>query len=218
MNRTIFATFGWTEAPVISSILRYGLKKGDRIKLITPTREDERSVAALRDLKKFIENYIKEVEVITLRIDVENFMDGVLKLKKEIESEVGREVIINLSGGMRVLVLMAYIAASLSDLQNLLIELETEDRKVLSRVPKLRVEELARLKTLPWPTHRVMLELTRGPMNAAELRRRLNIPASTFHRTIEELVSKGYVIKEKTGKTFILSLTEHGRLISELSR
>jgi len=216
MNKTVLATFGWTEASVISSILRHGLSDGDKILLIMPERRDERSEAALRDLKAFITTHLKNTEISELRISIDNPVISIYKLKRVIEDERGRRCIVNLSGGMRAAVLLTYIAALLAEHPDTIVELETEDRKMIVEVPKIRLTDFIEVKKLPQLAREIMRQLLRGPLDVATLRKDLNVPASTLYNAQMKLLERGYITREKKGKTFILRLTSSGELLARL--
>jgi len=216
MDKTVLATFGWTETPVISSILRHGLSDGDKILLITPERRDERSEAALRDLKAFITTHLKNVEISELRISIDDPATSIYKLKRTIEDGRGRKCIINLSGGMRVVVLFTYIAVLLAEHPDIVVELETEDRKTVVEVPKVRLTDFIEVKKLPQLAREIMKQLLQGPLDMATLRKDLKVPASTFHNAQMKLLERGYIMREKKGKTFILRLTPSGELLARL--
>ena len=211
--KSIFATFGWTETPVISAILRYGLKEGDKIFLILPEWRDERSDAAIRDLKSFISS-TKGVDVQEIRVNLEDFASSVSRIRRAIEDERGRKCIVNLSGGMRALVLSTYIAASVANHPNLSLELETENRRMRIEVPKLSVRDLSNTK-LSRRMIQTMRKLLSGPKRSPDLRRELGISSSSFHRIQEELEKRGYIERRKVGKAYLISLTPRGRLILE---
>lgn len=215
-KKSIFVTFGWTESPIISAILRYGIKEGDHIFLILPERRDERSDAAIRDLKTFVSNYVKDVVISELRIDINNSITAIQKLKKMIERERGGGCIVNLSGGMRILVLLTYIAACLADHPSIVLELETEDKRALVEIPRLKLAELSKLDGLPWPTKEIIRELLTGPMRAPELRKKIGASPSTFHRAQTELLKLNYIEVRREGRACVLYLTRHGRMIAEL--
>ncbi|MEM0235744.1 MAG: CRISPR-associated CARF protein Csa3 [Thermosphaera sp.] len=216
MNKTIMATFGWTEASVISSILRHGLGNGDKILLVMPERRDERSEAALRDLKAFITTHLKNVEISELRISVDNPATSIYKLKRAIEAERGRRCIINLSGGMRAVVVFTYIAALLAEHPDIIVELETEDRKTVIEVPKVRLADFIEVEKLPQRAKEIMRKLLQGPLDVVTLRKDLNVPASTLHYAQMKLLERNYIMREKKGKTFILKLTPSGELLARL--
>ncbi|MEM4482119.1 MAG: CRISPR-associated CARF protein Csa3 [Archaeoglobaceae archaeon] len=215
MGKTVIATFGWTEASVISSILRHGLSDGDKIILVMPERRDERSEAALRDLKTFITTHLKNIEISELRISIDNPVTSIYKLKRTIEDESGR-CIVNLSGGMRAVVLFTYIATLLADHPDIVVELETEDRKMVIEVPKVKLTDFIEVKKLPHLAKEIMRQLLRGPLDVANLRKCLNVPASTLHNAQMKLLERGYITREKSGKTFILRLTPSGELLARL--
>lgn len=216
VNKTVFVTFGWTEIPVISSILRYGLNEGDRIVVILPEYRDERSQRALNDLETFISNYVKNVEITKVYINLEDIADSIYKLKSCIENEKGRKCIVNLSGGMRSIVIITYIATILAKHPDIMVELETEDRKRIIEIPEIKPEDLRKFEELSYLAKEIIKELLFGPLEAAVLRKKLNAAASSFHNAQMKLVEMGYIEREKKNKSSILKLTTRGKILAKL--
>jgi len=216
-RKTIFVTFGWTEAPIISSILRYGLSEGDKIVVILPEQRDERSQIALRDLKSFILGYAKNIEINEMHISLEDPVDSIARLKNAIESERGRKCIVNLSGGMRAIVILTYLATLFAGHPEITIELETEDRKRVIELPEIRPEDLREFRELPSLTKEIIKHLLSGPIEASILRKKFNIPPSSFHNIQVKLVRMGYIEQERISKFIVLKLTSRGKLLAKLA-
>jgi CRISPR locus-related DNA-binding protein len=217
IKKTLFVTFGWTEAPVISSILHYGLSEGDKIVVILPEQRDERSQVALHDLKSFILGYAKDIEINEMYISLEDPIDSITKLKNAIESERGRKCIVNLSGGMRAIVILAYLATLFAEHPEITIELETEDRKRVIELPEIRPEDLREFRELPSLAKEIIKHLLSGPVEASILRKKFNLPPSSFHNIQMKLVQMGYIKRERVNKFIVLKLTSRGKLLAKLA-
>jgi CRISPR locus-related DNA-binding protein len=215
-KKTLFITFGWTEAPVISSILRYGLSEGDKIVVVLPEQRDERSQAALRDLKSFVLGYAKNIEINEMYISLEDPVDSITRLKNAIESERGKKCIVNLSGGMRAIVILTYLATLFAEHPEITIELETEDRRKVIELPEIRPEDLREFRELPSLAKEIIKHLLSGPIEAPILRKKLKLPPSSFHNIQMKLVQMGYIERERVNKFIVLKLTPRGKLLAKL--
>lgn len=214
MVKYLIATFGWTEQFVLSSILKYGLSPQDRILLLIPDRKDEKSEIILRDFESFLKKYSKEVSLCIKKISLESFNEAVKKISEiliEALSSKPDQLIVNLSGGMRALILATYIALQLISPKNLVIELETEDRSKNYLLPNLPYKMLVKLSKIK---EKILLLLTIRPQNTVELLRELRIPRSTLHKHLKELNSLELISLERRGKTLYASLTQLGEFFS----
>jgi CRISPR locus-related DNA-binding protein len=216
-RKTLFVTFGWTETHVISSILRYGLSEGDKIVVILPEQHDERSKLALHDLKSFILSYAKNIEINEMHISLEDAINSISKLKNAIENEIGRKCIVNLSGGMRAVVILTYLATFFAEHPEIMVELETEDKKRVIEFPEIKPEDLRKFRELPHLAKETIKHLLSGPIEASFLRKKLNLPPSSFHNIQMKLVQMGYIERERVNKFIVLKLTMRGKLLAKLA-
>lgn len=215
MSKCLIATFGWTEQFVLSSILRHGVGMGDQIVLLVPDKKDEKSEAILRDFGSFLSKYGEGVKLKVERVPLDNFDDAVTKISKifrEILSMEPERVIINLSGGMRVLILATYIAALLTCPRNVVIELETENRERNYHIPNLSIKGLVELTDID----RMILGKVEAEeeIDTSKLLQYLKIPRSTLHKHLRELESKGLINLERKGKLLHVSITPLGKFLS----
>jgi len=128
--KSIFLTLGWQTTAALSAIVRHGLSNGDEIIVIVPHIKDSAAEKAVSEIETFLKN-LGNIKFKELTIDISNFIDSVIKIKSILDEKTDKSCIVNLSGGMRVLVLITYLACLLSKNKNIHIELETEDRKHL---------------------------------------------------------------------------------------
>jgi CRISPR locus-related DNA-binding protein len=208
MSKSIIVTFGWTESPVIGAVVRHGLEPGDRIILLKPVNGDERSEKAVNDLKAFIRN-ISGVELAEEEINVNDFVNAVISIKRILESEgMGRNIIVNLSGGMRILVLATYLAALFT--KNARLEIESENKKFRTLLPSIDMAQISRLKS----NHiklLSLLQLFKGVCSVKDLMNASKLSRSTFYACIKNLKKMGLV--EEAGKRGLLKITSNGTLL-----
>jgi len=211
--KTFIATLGWTEWPIASAIIKHGLSKGDRILLLTPEKRDDRSKVAVNEVKSFVSKFAPSVEVSDISVPVHNPEEGLIFLARLIRKEAkeGRSLVINLSGGMRILVLETVLALTLLNVQNLILELQTED-KVELKLPKIW-EVPQEFSELELRALKALAEKATSLSNLAEM---LRISAATAHRMIKRLEARGAVSSKKVGKEKSIELSGKGRIVSEL--
>jgi CRISPR locus-related DNA-binding protein len=195
--------------------MRIAPLKDDEIMVIIPTQKDERVEKALVSLKKFceiIENIMFEVVEVPVN-EPELAIATIYKvLSRKLRGE--KRLHLNLSGGMRVLILET-LAATLaaSHIPNIKIEVELEnlsgvaefklDHFRLSPLGSLDLDILASIKKLE--DIRIYATLD---MIALETK----IPRSTVYRRLLTLTKRGYVKLEKQGRKILYSLTDLGKM------
>jgi len=211
MPKSIIVTFGWTETPVIGAAVRHGLEPGDRIILLKPADSDERSERAINDLRVFLRN-IPGIELIEREVDVSDFVSTIMSIKKIIENEkIGRDIIVNLSGGMRILVLATYLVSLF--MKNVNVEIESENRKVRLMLPSIDMIQVSRLKS----NHIRLLSLLGlfgGTCLVKDLINASKMSRSTFYAHTKDLKKMGLI--ERVSKRGILKITDKGILLVTL--
>lgn len=211
MSKSIIVTFGWTEYPVIGSIVRHGLESEDKVILLIPADKDERAEKAMDDLKAFIRN-IPGVKLVEERVDISDFLGAVIRIKTILE-KCENPIIMNLSGGMRILVLAAYLASLFT--KNVEVEIESENRKFRTHLPSVDVIQLMKLKN----KHLRMLDMLqqfKDECPVGELMRMLKFSRSTLYACIKVLREIGLI--EKTNRKGKIRITSKGILVNTLLR
>lgn len=210
MSKTILITFGWTEKPVIASAFYHGLLPEDRIVFLIPSINPERSKTLISDLKGFLEKYVPGVVVEVKEINVVDFSAAVKEIKDIMEKS--EKVLLVLGGGMRILNIEGYVAALLSS-KDVLIQVMIEgSRWNISTIPKIPLSSILKLSKQECTMIKLLSRREFIPLT--DIRRELNLPASTAHKLVKRMTSKGLIIKEMIRGRIILRLTELGKLFS----
>ena len=181
-----FVTLGWRPDPVISTFARHKVQPYDKLILIVPEFRDERSAEAIDAVNKYILTamlYV-DVELLELPTDFERAVRMVLE-KIEWCSERG-EVIINISGGMRYIILATYTAFLLSKRKNVVLdELAVEGKNITI---SLGIPPLVRF--VPDDKEREILRiLLVREADADEIAEELGIGKSTAWRYLDQSTS-----------------------------
>jgi CRISPR-associated protein Csa3 len=208
MKTTLIATLGFEEKFCYRAILRHGIKEGDEIVLIT-AEIVEKVEKAFDWIKKLVQtSFSDKVAVRLVQLDVKSVEKSIKAVSELLNSAEGR-LIVNLSGGMRALVIIVLIACIMKARREMVIEIETEDLSSLLLVPS----ELIRLvKDPPGSIHLEILRLVkRGIRKSESISRELKRDASTIRRHLAELEAMGLVEAEKR-KPLIVRLTRFAEL------
>jgi len=217
LPKIFVSTFGFTESAVLAPIVKIGLSHDDEIIVLIPkiSTGDNRLSNALKKLKEMI-RYISggALNLELVEIPVKNFTEAVNVIRKLLKqkSAVG-ETYLNLSGGMRALILEAYTASLLAYLEGIKIsftEIELEGAtgsiklvppyfpKKLNRTELKVLEELYRVKNVS---------------GLKALSGKLGLSPSTMSRVLRSLSSKGLIKLEKKGKKSFVEVTEQGKML-----
>ncbi|MEM2293806.1 MAG: CRISPR-associated CARF protein Csa3 [Nitrososphaerota archaeon] len=212
--KSFIATIGWTEWPIASAVIKHGLSSGDRVILLCPEKRDERAREALSDVKGFVSKFTQGVEVVDIPVPVHNPVEAVVMLAKMMknEAEKGRRLIVNLSGGMRILVIEVLLALTLLRVDDLELEIRTEDKVDLS-IPRLWrcYHDLTREESM------VLEALARGErVSLSEVSKRIKASIATTHRILKRMEGDGLISSKKSGKEKLMELTSKGRVFYEL--
>ena len=207
--KTFIATIGWTEWPIASAIIKHGLSRGDRIILLSPEKKDERSRTAVSEVKHFVSRFVPFVEVSEVSVPIYSPSDAIPLLARLFMKESKSDLIVNLSGGMRILVLETLLALMLVNVRNLTLELQTED-KVDVQIPILwkPAEALS-----PEVVEALRMLAERRPVSLSDLASGLKVSIATAHRLSKSLEENGIVCSKKVGKERIIELTPKGEIL-----
>ena len=197
VRRVFFITLGWRPDPVIATFARHRVEHGDKLVLVVPEFRDERSAEAITRVKEHIKvaNLFVEVELLELPAD---FKEAVRRVLKKIEECSGRgEVIINVSGGMRYIILATYTAFLLSKRRNVILdELAVEGRNINV---SLGIPPLVRF--VPEDKEAEILDiLLVREADADEIAEELGIGKSTAWRYLKKFEDMGIVDVRREGK------------------
>ncbi|MEM0441392.1 MAG: CRISPR-associated CARF protein Csa3 [Candidatus Caldarchaeum sp.] len=213
MKKTIVVTLGYSEWPVVSSLLKHGLEKGDKITAVVPSKTDARSQSAINEIKNFLSKFATDVELEIFSVNVHDFDKAVSQLMKFIrkEKEEGRNLYVNLSGGMRVLILEVFTALILSGVTDLVAELVTEDKSEVVFPSLWSLNLFSYLDRLDFQ----ILSLASNEQNIIAIAKAVRKPVSTVYRRVVAMEKNGLVRTVKKDRMRKVVLTPLGRIISD---
>ena len=140
--RVFFISMGWNVNHVIGCLTRNGLDSGDYVFLIIPEIVDKRSLEAIDRVKAFIDSVsvVVNFDLVKVPIRFRDAVDIVLHMLNRFLYGDNR-IIINISGGMRFVVLIVYTAfLMLDNKRNVILDalsLEGQNQVVSLEVPPL---------------------------------------------------------------------------------
>ncbi|WP_193322794.1 CRISPR-associated CARF protein Csa3 [Pyrobaculum calidifontis] len=196
--RLLVFTLGFEEKFAIRAFTRRGLDVGDRILLVAARPAADRVVRAYNTLREFVQRYYGGgVEIELVEVNVRDFPGAVCEIRRRVLEKAGGDVVVNLSGGPRALVLATYAAVQLlpDDVaKRVRVEVEFEDGTYLVEVPLCAVYAQKLAERLGEEKLAVLEKLAqRGVATAEELAREVNLDSSTVRRHIRRLEELGLV-------------------------
>ena len=202
MKKLFIFTLGFEEKFAMRMITAHGLDQGDKLLFITGPMV-EKTKRTIDFIKGFIEKYFLgqvQMEIMEIK-SLESFIGIVSKIYSKITNEEKNydRIIVNLSGGMRILVLATYTAIILATLNRKIlektkIELETEDLSVKLTIPNIliKVQELIKLSKEKLEILKCLIEREK---TVKELAEELHKDETTIRRHLIDLVEIGVVKK-----------------------
>lgn len=207
MKTTLIATLGFDEKFCYRAILRHGIKEGDEIILITAERV-EKVEKAYEWIRKLIQtSFSDKVEIKLIQIDFKSFESSIRQVVEILNNAEGK-VIVNLSGGMRVLIAIVLLACIFVS-NKAKIEIETEDFSAIVEIPNALI---SLIKSKPSEIHlEILKRIKEGSKTVEEIAKKLEKDESTIRRHLLELEAKGLVVAEKR-KPIVVKLTNLARI------
>jgi CRISPR locus-related DNA-binding protein len=195
----LIAVLGFDERHVIRSLLRLGFKNVDVIYLVVPsgriTKQTEEAIKRITEVAKLAN--VSDVKV--FEVDPLGFGSAVAKLRKLMIDlcSGGKDLVISLGGGMRVLIVETLVASllvpkELSSHILVVVDLESGEGYIevnisnILTISELKSDELQVLKYL----------LTKAPAGPTEISKTLGIPKTTVWKILKKLHAKGLVTKQ----------------------
>ncbi len=212
MVRALVTTIGFDERFVVRALIRY-LENIDHFIGILSTPIEQRALQAISNIKNFIDKYVvdsgKRLAYEFIEIDITDPYEAIARLKRIFTSN--NEYIINLSGGMRALTIVTFIAFIISRARGE-IEIELEnlqgrisiDPRIITAGPLSSDEEkiVNTIKKLGRATYRDIMKET-------------GIPRATLFKHLSSLRSRGVIDQQREGRNTYYMLTNIGRSLSD---
>jgi CRISPR locus-related DNA-binding protein len=209
--KALVTTIGFDERFVVRALIRY-LENIDHFIGILSTPIEQRALQAISNIKNFIDKYVvdsgKRLAYEFIEIDITDPYEAIAKLKRIFTSN--NEYVVNLSGGMRALTIVTFIAFIISRARGE-IEIELEnlqgrisiDPRIITAGPLSSDEEkiVNTIKKLGRATYRDIMKET-------------GIPRATLFKHLSSLRSRGVIDQQREGRNTYYLLTNIGRSLS----
>jgi len=219
VNKVFIATLGFDEKFVIGGLVRNSISKGDKVFLLTIEPVDEKVLTAYNRVKEFTTNYVKGVEPKLISFPLTSFTDLTRKIIEFLDSILKKKMslYVNLSGGMRALILSTYnalffLSKKLTDYEILLnVEVELENRTGIFRTGPGFFNLVAFYSDLT-KSDLNLLELMSEKSSLKELVEKTGLQPSTVSKKLDKMKKFG-LVEVISKKPLIVRKTEYADFI-----
>ncbi|AWR98104.1 CRISPR locus-related DNA-binding protein [Acidianus sulfidivorans JP7] len=182
----LILTLGFDEKFQYRSLMRQG-KNVEKVIIVGGFKE-EKAKKALESLESFLKTVAIPHE--TVEVDLRDFGNIVEKVGKVILSNAGKDIMVNLSGGMRLMILAVFSAFLLTGI-DATVEIETED---LTKVYYFKISDVTLPSLSLTKDHLTILKaIKEGYSSANTISKETKIPLTTTWRRINELKKEGLI-------------------------
>ncbi|MCD6348542.1 MAG: CRISPR locus-related DNA-binding protein [Candidatus Korarchaeota archaeon] len=213
MSMVLILTLGFDERFCYRALLRHDVREGDRI-LIFTGKLVERTEKAYKMIEEFIrKSYGNRVAVDLVELDPTNPIRSIELVIRTLKSLPDVKWIVNLSGGMRFVVLTVIFSLLMIRKGNIQLEVETEDLSGLVTIPPailtLVTQGMTKEKV------RVLEMISGGLTDVKSIASKLGKSRSTVRKQLQHMQELG-LVRVRRRKPLEVEVTELGRLVLEL--
>lgn len=208
MVRALICTLGFDTDPVVRRIVGSRLEEGGVLLLLTAKPLRPETESAINDIKGLVSAaYGSSVKVEVKAINLHSFHEAVSEVRKELERFKHDDIVLNLSGGMRALVLSTYTAYLISGLDKAKLVIDLEGRQGTVELPCMA----SLLTTPPQLTEEKLkiLALLKEPKTPHELSELLDKDLTTIYRHLRDLEDLKLIERENR----MVRLSSLGRML-----
>ena len=218
--KSFFFSFGWNDTVIINAAVRYSMVEGDRIFLCIPQEfSSGKTDKAIKVLRDFFSQRPNSPSLDVIRVPLRDSYSGFLSLNSYLAKELGdgRTVYVNVSGGMRALLLLltmaGLVAKSFFPEQVIFMDVDLEEGTYSVRLPDVPFMLMSfdekKLDLLSYIGEK-------GSVDAEDLSAVKEISRSTLSRYLDALERSGMVSWSREGKRKLYSLTRVGQTYLDL--
>jgi len=197
MPKALISTLGFDEKFCYRAVLRHGIREGDKIILVT-AKLVEKVLKAFDQVRSFVTtSYGDKVSIKVVELDPNDIVSSVKRMINEIKMLDDYEIIVNLSGGMRVLIFIVLLALMLSRVKISKMEMELEDFSGVVELSPALLEIPRMIAELSEEKLEILKLIREGIDDVNSLALRLKKDESTIRRHLSDLEDLSLIIVER---------------------
>lgn len=197
---------GFDYSHVTSVLTREGVEAGSRIYLLTPKQIEERQENSIRQLRSYLDNSTKDVELNRIEMR-ENFEENVLALS-ELLTDLDK-VVLSLSGGPRNYLVPLVVSSVFreSGIERVYMKSDLDNSLDCINLPQYGENLSDRERKIIGFLENVK------EANISKITEEVEIAQSTVSRIVKEMEEKGLVETERNKEGKVVSLTLKSRVL-----
>lgn len=216
MKKLLILTIGFDEKFPLRAVMRRGVSPGDVVLLVTASPIEERVKKAINMFRRMMLNVAKDVDIQILELPVENPVESIRLIRRKVDEVKADKVELNLSGGMRILLLEVLLALSPLRL-DIPVEMELENGRAIVeidlkwfRATAPNYEEMEIMKAVKERQPATLDMLVKYFTIKENETKYMKYPRSTLHRKLSKLVNAGFLEVERRGRKVYYKLSRLG--------
>jgi len=205
IQRVFISPVGFTHTFIVDLLIKYKISPGDKLVLITKLEEGTSATSMkIQETINKIREYLLSFRLFPERvmeihhIDIKNFWQCLISVFKILEkyTELGEEIFVNLSSGMRILNILLLLSALIMP-KTINIFIETEDGSKSFEITNKELKSLLDAKQILSSTHiQVLKAIMSGKRRIREIADHTKLSAGTVSKYVSEL--EKFVFVERT--------------------
>jgi CRISPR-associated protein Csa3 len=199
----IVVTLGFDEKFALRAVSRRGLRPEDEVVILIPKPTDERVGRALQNFEEILRKAFQNPKISKVYVEVRDFNKALQEIIKAFIKRKESHFLINLSGGLRILILETFISTLLLNL-DAEIEIEIEDFSGLISFPL----KISYPFALDKKDVKILNVLKINQSDLSKIAKEIGISKTTVWRRLRKLQERNLI--KTDGKKY--SLTEFGLL------
>jgi CRISPR locus-related DNA-binding protein len=197
---TFVSTLGFNTSHLQSLIVGEDVEDGDHLVLVRPDDDDQRGKGAVQDIEGLVDMIDQEITTELLKFDPDDF-EGTTTALADFLDDIDDELVVNLAGGDRALVLALTVATmpTTADLRSTYIRSDVTQESHEVQLPTVR----PRLNDRDREVLKYIVE--NGPVSNTRIAAVTGKSDTTVHRSVNEnLEEMGYVeVRDDGGKNSV---------------
>jgi len=205
---TFVSTLGFNTSHLQSLIVGEDVADGDHLVLVRPDDDDQRGEGAVQDIEGLVGMIDQEITTELLKFDPDDF-EGTTAALADYLDDIDEEIVVNLAGGDRALVLALSVAtmSTTADLRSVYVRSDVTQESHEVQLPTVRPSLNDRDREV------LMYVVENGSVSNTRIAVATSKSDTTVHRSIENLEEMGYVEVEEDGGKNSVSATFSGKLV-----
>jgi len=212
--KTYISPIGFDTSHIFSLLIRFGVESHDKVIVIRPKKEDDRSTRAIEELTELVRKIANDIKVVVEVVNHLDFIDTLFQCINIIaltskEGGLENKIYVNLSGGPReILIALNTASIVLSEKIHLVTSFSDVERimKVISLPHIMNAPEQKEFEILTDIKNN-------GPISFAEIASHLHISESTISRQCSKLYGLQWIDIETRGKNKYATITPSGEIM-----